>query len=43
MHVAGPGVGPGLEDYEPSVRPYTTPHVVTNSKVKAQNAKVIIF
>ncbi len=26
--VAGPGIAPGLEDYEPSVRLYTTPHVV---------------
>ena len=26
--VAGPGVEPGLEDYEPSVQPYTTPHIV---------------
>ncbi|HNP89028.1 MAG TPA: hypothetical protein PKI75_00145 [Candidatus Woesebacteria bacterium] len=25
-HVAGPGVAPGLEDYEPSVLLYTTPH-----------------
>ena len=25
--VAGPGIAPGLEDYEPSVRLYTTPHV----------------
>ncbi len=23
--VTGPGVEPGLEDYEPSVQPYTTP------------------
>lgn len=26
--VAGPGVEPGLEDYEPSVQPYTTPQVL---------------
>jgi len=26
-YVAGPGVGPGLGDYEPPVQPYTTPHV----------------
>jgi len=25
--VAGPGIAPGLEDYEPSVRLYTTPHM----------------
>lgn len=25
--VAGPGVEPGLRDYEPRVQPYTTPHV----------------
>lgn len=25
--VAGPGVEPGLGDYEPPVQPYTTPHV----------------
>ena len=25
-YVAEPGVEPGLEDYEPSVQPYTTPH-----------------
>lgn len=24
--VAGPGVEPGLRDYEPHVQPYTTPH-----------------
>ena len=24
--VAGPGIAPGLEDYEPSVQLYTTPH-----------------
>ena len=28
--VAEPGVEPGLEDYEPSVQPYTTPHVCDN-------------
>jgi len=27
VFVAGPGIAPGLEDYEPSVRLYTTPHV----------------
>lgn len=26
--VAGPGVAPGLEDYEPSVQLYTTPHIL---------------
>lgn len=34
--VAGPGGAPGLEDYEPSVRLYTTPHVfVGNSLIIA--------
>ncbi len=28
--VAGLGVEPSLEDYEPSVQPYTTPHVLAN-------------
>ena len=27
LFVAGPGVEPGLRDYEPHVQPYTTPHV----------------
>ena len=27
FNVAGPGVEPGLWDYEPHVQPYTTPHV----------------
>ncbi len=27
-YVAGPGFAPGLEDYEPSVRLYTTPRYV---------------
>jgi len=25
--VAGPGIAPGLRDYEPRVRLYTTPHI----------------
>lgn len=31
--VAGPGVAPGLEDYEPSVQLYTTPHILLISRV----------
>lgn len=37
--VAGPGVEPGLEDYEPSVQPYTTPHVSKNVKLQMTNIK----
>lgn len=31
--VAGPGIAPGLEDYEPSVRLYTTPHIKENRNI----------
>ena len=37
--VAGPGVEPGLEDYEPSVQPYTTPHVNERSNDTSFEAK----
>jgi hypothetical protein len=30
FNVAGPGIAPGLEDYEPSVQLYTTPHVCSS-------------
>ena len=31
--VARSGVEPDLEDYEPSVQPYTTPHVKEQAKL----------
>ena len=36
LFVAGPGVEPGLRDYEPHVQPYTTPHDGNNSRILAQ-------
>ena len=35
--VAGPGVAPGLEDYEPSVLLYTTPRFVSERASVYQN------
>ena len=43
--VAGPGVGPGLEDYEPSVQPYTTPRVAyyTSNLKFLKTSKTALF
>lgn len=38
--VAGPGIAPGLEDYEPSVRLYTTPHVNFTHQLYHENDKI---
>ena len=35
--VAGPGVAPGLEDYEPSVLLYTTPRFLSERASVYQN------